>query len=100
MQISGVFLSISFKTKAHARQDVNKDKQYHFCPHVTNSNIRERLLLKPDLMLDKAVTIATQVESAVQQAKTIAADDSVSVQAVQHCPQPFKKKNKQYTPSN
>ncbi len=38
-------------------------------------------MLKPDLMLDKAVTIATQVECAVQQAKTIAADDSVSIQA-------------------
>ena len=33
--------------------------------HVTNPNIRERLLLDPDLTLDKVVTIAIQLESVV-----------------------------------
>ncbi len=67
--------------------------------HLTNSNIRRRLLLEPDLTLDKAVTNATQVESAVQ-AKTIDADDSVSVQAGQPHLQPSQKKNEQYISSN
>lgn len=33
--------------------------------HVSNPNIRERLLFKSDLTLDKALTIASQVKSAV-----------------------------------
>ncbi len=85
-------------------QDVDfmtKPSKWHrLVEHVTNSNIRERLLLESDITLDKAVKIATQVESAVQQAKTTAADDSVSVQLVQSRSQPSKKKNKPYTCSN
>lgn len=50
--------------------------------HVTDSSIRERLLLETDLTLDKAVTVATQVELAVTQAKMISAPDSAAVQAV------------------
>lgn len=57
-------------------------------------------MLDPELTLDKAVTIATQVESAVLQAKAIASDGSVSVQAVQPHPRASKKKNKQYTRPN
>lgn len=68
--------------------------------HVINPSIRERLLLEPDLSLDKAVTIATQVESAVQQATTITADSRAPVQAVQPRPHVPKKKYKQYTRPN
>lgn len=68
--------------------------------HVSNPNIRETLLLEPDLTLDKALTIASQVESAVQQAKAIAANDSVPVQAVQPRSQFTKKKYNQHTRPN
>ncbi len=53
---------------------------------------------EPELTPDKAVTAATQVESAGQQAKT--ADDSVCVLAVQPRPQPSENKNKQFTRPN
>ena len=52
--------------------------------YVTNANIREKLLLEPNLTLDKAMTIATQIESAAAQAKCMAGDKpSLQVQAVQ-----------------
>lgn len=54
--------------------------------HVSTSNIRERLLLEPDLTLDKAITLATQLELAAQQAKTMATDQLAPVQAVQQRP--------------
>lgn len=68
--------------------------------HVANPNIRERLLLEPELTLDKALTIASQVESAVQQAKAIAANDSVPVQAIQPRSQFNKSKYKQHARAN
>lgn len=68
--------------------------------YVANPNIRERLLLEPDLTLDKALTIATQVESARQKAKVIAATDSVPVHAVQPRPQTTNKKYNQHTLPN
>lgn len=64
--------------------------------HLNNPSIRERLLLEPDLTLDKALTIAIQVESAVHQAKAIVSDSSVPVEAVQPRHN-YKKKQKQYT---
>ncbi|XP_048842528.1 uncharacterized protein LOC125715236 isoform X3 [Brienomyrus brachyistius] len=68
--------------------------------HVNNSNIRERLLLESDLTLDKTLTLASQVESAIQQAKTITGNDSVSVQAVQPRSQFTKKKYTQHIHPN
>uniref|UniRef100_A0A8C6V5S1 Gypsy retrotransposon integrase-like protein 1 n=1 Tax=Neogobius melanostomus TaxID=47308 RepID=A0A8C6V5S1_9GOBI len=62
--------------------------------HVTASRIRERLLLEPDLSLDKAITLATQVESAANQAKSMATDHTTPVQAIQQRP-PYKKKSQQ-----
>ncbi|XP_048853518.1 uncharacterized protein LOC125721593 isoform X2 [Brienomyrus brachyistius] len=68
--------------------------------HVNNSNIRERLLLESDLTLDKTLTLASQVESAIQQAKTITGNDSVPVQAVQPRSQFTKKKYTQHIHPN
>lgn len=52
--------------------------------YVTNAHIREKLLLEPNLTLDRAITIATQIESAAEQAKRMAGDrPSLQVQAVQ-----------------
>uniref|UniRef100_A0A669FAM3 Reverse transcriptase domain-containing protein n=1 Tax=Oreochromis niloticus TaxID=8128 RepID=A0A669FAM3_ORENI len=62
--------------------------------HVSSPSIRERLLLEPDLTLDKAVTLATQMESAVQQAKSVAADSSTPVQAVQSHSHSMQRKHK------
>lgn len=54
----------------------------HLIEHVANPNTRERRPLEPDLRLDKALTVVTQVESAVQQVKAFAANDSVAVQVI------------------
>ncbi len=35
LQISGMFLSLSFKTNAYTRQDLYDSKQYHFCQHAS-----------------------------------------------------------------
>uniref|UniRef100_A0A096M9H1 Retrotransposon gag domain-containing protein n=1 Tax=Poecilia formosa TaxID=48698 RepID=A0A096M9H1_POEFO len=51
--------------------------------HIFNSRIRERLLLEPDLTLDKAVTLAAQMESAAYQAKALTANSDGHVQAIQ-----------------
>lgn len=58
-----------------------------FLENVSNSHIRERLLMEPNLTLDKAVTIATQMESAAEQAKSIGGrTSSLQVKAVQKKP--------------
>ncbi|KAF7647897.1 hypothetical protein LDENG_00165040 [Lucifuga dentata] len=54
--------------------------------------IRERLLLEPDLTLEKAMTLATQLEAAVDQVKKILADSVAPVQAVQSKPHTIKGK--------
>uniref|UniRef100_A0A096LWH5 CCHC-type domain-containing protein n=1 Tax=Poecilia formosa TaxID=48698 RepID=A0A096LWH5_POEFO len=51
--------------------------------HIFNSRIRERLLLEPDLTLDKTVTLAAQMESAAYQAKALTANSDGHVQAIQ-----------------
>ncbi|XP_030595617.1 uncharacterized protein LOC115787179 [Archocentrus centrarchus] len=51
--------------------------------HISNSSIRERLLLEPDLTLDKAVTLAAQMESAAYQAKALTVNSNRHVQAIQ-----------------
>lgn len=51
--------------------------------HVANHRIRERLLLKDELNLTTAITEATQVEAATQQAKAMAGDKPLPVQVVQ-----------------
>jgi len=48
-------------------------------------------------MLDKAVILATRMESAVHQAETTAADSSIPVQAVQPHTRASKIKHKQNT---
>lgn len=45
--------------------------------------IRERLLLEPDLTLEKTISIARQIESAVADAKVIAEGESKQVAAIQ-----------------
>ena len=52
--------------------------------NVCNSRIRERLLLEPELSLERALTLATQIESAAHQAKAITDTHVAPVQAVQH----------------
>lgn len=51
--------------------------------HVANPRIRERLLLKANinktLTLAEAITIATHIESASEQAKSMAGDQHLSV---------------------
>ncbi|KAJ8362815.1 hypothetical protein SKAU_G00116460 [Synaphobranchus kaupii] len=54
--------------------------------NVNSPRIRERLLLEPTLTLDKAITLATQIESASEHAKSIAQDRHIPVQAVQIAP--------------
>ncbi|CAM4598995.1 unnamed protein product, partial [Lepidochelys olivacea] len=44
--------------------------------------VRERLLLEPQLTLEKAITIATQIESATAEAKIMSMDTGGTVQAV------------------
>ena len=51
--------------------------------NVCNSRIRERLLLEPELSLERALTLATQIESAAHQAKAITDSHVAPVQAVQ-----------------
>lgn len=51
--------------------------------HVNSHRVRERLLLETDLTLDKAITIATQMEAAGEQAKIISNQTLVPVQAIQ-----------------
>ena len=52
--------------------------------YVTNAHIREKLLLELNLNLDKAITLATQIESAAEQAKCMVGDKpSLQVQALQ-----------------
>ncbi|MEQ2163063.1 hypothetical protein GOODEAATRI_026378, partial [Goodea atripinnis] len=50
--------------------------------NIANHHIRERLLLEPELTLQKAITLATQIEAAREQARIIAGENSASVQAV------------------
>ncbi len=54
--------------------------------NVLSPRIRERLLLETDLTLDRAVTIANQIESASDQAKSISNFRQITapIQAVQH----------------
>ncbi|KAG1936302.1 K02A2.6-like [Pimephales promelas] len=51
--------------------------------HLHSDDIRQRLLLEPDLTLQKATTLATQLEAAAEHAKRIMADRDAPVQAVQ-----------------
>lgn len=51
--------------------------------HLAHPHITERLLLKGNLTLAEAITIATQVESAGQQAKSMAGDQHLSAYVVQ-----------------
>ena len=41
--------------------------------HVSSQRIRERLLLETNLTLERAITLATQIEAALVQAKSISA---------------------------
>lgn len=50
--------------------------------HVANPHVREKLLLKDKLTLAEAITIATQVESASEQAKFMAGDNQLPVHVV------------------
>ncbi|XP_075774672.1 uncharacterized protein LOC142826315 [Pelodiscus sinensis] len=49
---------------------------------TTMLRVRERLLLEPQLPLEKAITIATQIESAIAEAKIMSMDTGGPVQAV------------------
>ncbi len=42
VQISGLFLALSFKTNALTRQDLNDKKQCHFCPHTLLQSTQKR----------------------------------------------------------
>ncbi|KAL1274350.1 hypothetical protein QQF64_027164 [Cirrhinus molitorella] len=50
--------------------------------NVSSHRIRERLLLESELTLEKAITIATQIEAAGEQAKLLSGTRSVPVQAI------------------
>ncbi|KAI2660383.1 Transposon Ty3-G Gag-Pol polyprotein [Labeo rohita] len=50
--------------------------------NVSSHRIRERLLLESELTLDKAITIASQIEAAGEQAKFLSGNRSVPVQAI------------------
>ncbi|KAK0142863.1 hypothetical protein N1851_019189 [Merluccius polli] len=50
---------------------------------TSSSRIRERLLLEADLTLQKAITLASHIETAVADAKAIASVSEASVQLVQ-----------------
>lgn len=54
--------------------------------NIANHRIRERLLLESKLTLDTAITIATQLEAADAQAKSMTASNSAPVQAVHTAP--------------
>ncbi|KAG1936303.1 hypothetical protein F2P79_018653, partial [Pimephales promelas] len=51
--------------------------------HLHSDDIRQRLLLEPDLTLQKATSLATQLEAAAEHAKRMMADRDAPVQAVQ-----------------
>lgn len=51
--------------------------------NVVSHRIKEKLLLETDLTLSKAITIATQIEAAGEQVKTISDQKFVPVQAIQ-----------------
>lgn len=51
--------------------------------NVASHRIREKLLLETDLNLSKAITIATQIEAAGEQVKTISDQKLLPVQAIQ-----------------
>ncbi len=51
--------------------------------NVASHHIREKLLLETDLTLSKAIIIATQIEAAGEQVKTISDQKWVPVQAIQ-----------------
>lgn len=53
---------------------------------IHNPRLRERRLLEPDLTLQRAITLATQIEAVGEQVKLIAGDHSVPVQAVDSTP--------------
>ena len=68
--------------------------------YVTNAHIREKLLLESNLTLDKAITLATQIESAAEQAKCMVGDKpSLQVQAVQKKSHRPRSQNKSSTPA-
>lgn len=46
--------------------------------HVSSQRIRERLLLETNLTLERAITLATQIEAALMQAKSISAIAAVA----------------------
>ncbi|ROL48337.1 hypothetical protein DPX16_21823 [Anabarilius grahami] len=65
--------------------------------HLQSDDIRQRLLLEPDLTLQKATNLATQLEAAAEHAKRMTADRDAPVRAVQvkshhargkHCSRP------------
>ncbi len=56
--------------------------------NVSSHQIRERLLLESELTLEKAITIATQIEAAGEQAKLLSGNQSVPVQAIHAKPTP------------
>ncbi len=51
--------------------------------NVASHRIREKLLLETDLTLSKAITFATQIETAGEQVKTLSDQKLVPVQAIQ-----------------
>lgn len=51
--------------------------------HLHSDDIRQRLLLEPDLTLQKATTLATQLEAATEHARRMTADRDAPVRAVQ-----------------
>ncbi len=51
--------------------------------HLQSNDIRQRLLLEPDLTLQKATGLAIQLESATEHAKRMTSDRDAPVRAVQ-----------------
>ncbi len=51
--------------------------------HLQSNDIRQRLLLEPDLTLQKATGLAIQLESATEHAKIMTSDRDAPVRAVQ-----------------
>lgn len=71
--------------------DTNTDEMIRdqLLEHLQCDRMRERLLLEPDLTLEKATTLATQMEAAAELANKIKSDGA-AVQAIQPKPHNMK----------
>lgn len=67
--------------------------------HLQSDEIRQRLLLELDLTLQKAITLATQLETAAEHAKRMTADRDASVRAVQVKPHHVRGKTRSRPPT-